>query len=128
MTAALANRAADIIKANGREVTFVKLDNTPADADKPWRSAADPRANATRVTVPAVFVASVSNLGFAVDFEELLKSSEQVAWVAPGAAFENDLSNFDEIIDEDDSVWKITTAALLKPASISIMYMFGLNR
>jgi hypothetical protein len=50
----LAATAKRLVESNGRPVSFVRLQDAPADPDKPWRGAADPR------TPPAATVAGAA--------------------------------------------------------------------
>lgn len=124
---ATANRLVD---ENGRSITLEKLNKTPADNSKPWEGPADPRVSVqATVTTDGVFVdpGSASKLGIMVDGSDLLKRSEQIVIVAPGSTVTQDLSTFDEIVDESVR-WKIIGAQKLKPGSTTLMYILGVRR
>lgn len=131
MTAAQADSAALKVAAKGRSVTFIKLETTPADSDKPWRGAADPRTTpADSLSTSAVFVplSSASNLGLSTKSEELVKRTRQVAIVALGSESTEDLEDYQELIDSDGSRWRITFIETLKPADVRIMHFVGVGR
>ena len=101
-----------------------------ADASKPWEGATNPRSPLDDTQVlSAVFVpiTSSSQLGLRVLDEDLLRKSEQLLLVAPGATFTPDLTTFDEIID-GTIAWRIIFIEKLKPATITLIYYFGVAR
>lgn len=128
MTAAQADLARRLVASKGRDVTFIRLDNTAADATKPWRGAANSRATpeATAV-VPSVFVppSSMTALGFSVVSEELVRRCNQIAICAPGSSSTDELESFHEIIDFDTTRWKIVFVEILRPATTRIVYFVG---
>ena len=129
MTAAQADLARRLVAARGREVSFIKLNATPADPAKPWRGAANPRAApGDTASVPSVFVppSSASQLGLSTVSEELLRRSTQIAICAPGSSSTDNLEEFDEVVDKDGSRWKITFVETLRPADVRIVYFVGL--
>jgi hypothetical protein len=128
---AIANLANTILAdLPGRSVTVIKLDDSVDDAAKPWRGASDARSTpAASSTQTAVFVPPTgSGLGSLVQQEELIKRSEQIMLIAPGAASSDDLSDFDEVIDTDGSRWKITFTEVLAPSDVTLLYAIGVRR
>lgn len=128
---ALANTAQRLVQNTpGRNVTFIELDSTAVDVNKPWRGTATPRVTPKASSAQvAVFVpASGSGLGFRSSQDELVKRSEQIMLVAPGAANTDDLQQFDEVIDQDGSRWKIVFADVLSPADVPVLYAVGVRR
>ncbi len=118
--------AQELIAENGREITFQKLQKTPADSSKPWKGAGEPIITQSVTDVFGVFVpASGSNLGRSLVNEELLKKVEQVVLVA---GREEDLEGFQLILDEDSAQWRIEWAQTLRPASVTVLYVFGVCR
>lgn len=120
----LAATAERLINANGRTVTVVQQGNTPADVDKPWRSATT-TARAS-VSGKAVFVSS-SDLGYVVNNPDNVKRAEQVALFSANDDGGRSLEDFDLIVDGSVN-WKITHAEVLAPADTRIMYLFEVNR
>ena len=131
MTIGQANTALSLIAANGRTVTFIKLDADATDTDKPWRGNAAPRAvPEASVVTSAVFVppSSASQLGLSRKIQDEVKRVDQIAIVSTGGTVQTDLSNMDEVIDTDGSRWKIMFVETLQPASVKILYFVGLIR
>ena len=130
-------RTAQRLIANtpGRQVTFKRLDRTPADPQRPWRGATDSRANPETssqiaVFVPASAAAAAGLLGRRTENDGLIARTAQVALVAPGPDSTDDLSTFDAINDQDGLEWKITFVETLSPSDINIkvLYTVGLAR
>lgn len=124
---ALAATAARLITENGRSVTFVALDETPAAPGQPWLGTPDPRAvpEATLV-LNAAFVepSSVVRLGLAFETSDFIKRADQIMIVAPGT---NDLEDFDEVQDSG-TTWKIGDVRVLRPASTTVLAFVSVAR
>lgn len=121
----LAMTATRLIAANGRDVTFIKLDATPTNPAQPWRGNADPRVGpAGSITVRAVNV-SDGGLGMRADDNELLKRSEKQFIVAgsAGAALET----YNEILD-GTARWRILFVDVLEPAGTRLLYFVGVAK
>lgn len=117
--------ALKLIEKNGRSVSIQRLDGTAADPNKPWKGTGTPTV-AQSVTTPAVFLphASTVDLGILGVDEELLKRIEQVA-IVPGNAV--DLMTFHQFLD-GGTTWKIDWVRELRPATIPVLYVFGVKR
>ncbi len=121
--AALANR---LILKKGRKITLRQLSAVATDPTKPWKGTGAPTAAGTLLNVPAVFLpASGSGLGKDIVSEELLKKVTQVALIPP---LQEGLDVMHEIVDTDGTIWKIDWAQVLKPATQTVLYVFGLTR
>ncbi len=122
--------AQTLIAANGRAVTFVKQDRTPADAAVPWRGAAAPTATpgATELAGSAVFVppSSVASLGMSTKASDLVKRSEAIMMVGLGPTATADLSDYDEVVD-GASRWRIVGVEKLAPGSTTLLYYVGVE-
>jgi hypothetical protein len=126
-TAAIAT-AQRLIGENGRSVTLVEFNRTPANVAEPWKGAADPRAVPdSTLVVDAVFVepSSATKLGLALVDSDLVKRSDQIMIVSPGAAV--DLSVFQEVLDTSVR-WKITAIEVLKPGASVVLAYIGVRR
>lgn len=111
----------------GREVTFVKLSGASTDPLRPWLDTGDPRATpAEEVTINATFVEpeSLERLGLQRQAIDQIKSGEQVA-IVPGP---RDLSEFDELIDENGARYKCWNIQVLAPASTVVIQYFRVQR
>lgn len=125
----LAATAVRLIKSNGREITFVKLNETAADSNKPWNGP-DSGSDATLV-LDGVFVPpntvrqfGLSSLGEGTEFKDLIAFSEQVIITAQG---ENDLREFTSVVDRDDR-WGIIGLQVLRPGDTSLIAFVGVRR
>lgn len=127
-TASVIATAQRLITANGRSVTFVEFNSTPGDVAKPWNGPTNPRTTPdSTLTVDAVFVppSSAASLGLKAETSDLMKRSEQVMIVSPGASA--DLSIYQEIIDGSDR-WKIVGTETLKPGDDVLLNYVGVRR
>lgn len=123
---ALAQVALDLVKANGRQVTFRQLTDTPADANKPWRGATDPTTGATAaVWAVAVPPSSATSLGMSTSDNDLVKRSTQILIVAPGPTLPDDLADFEEVID-GTVTYRITGTETLRPGDTTLLYFVGI--
>lgn len=125
---ALAQQAEALIAEYGREVTIISFNTTPADVSQPWKGAVNPRTDPdASVETSACFVnpSSALELGISTEDSDLVKRSSQIMMVSPGTTITDDLSKFDEVIDYDDTRWKITAVETLKPAETTLLYFIG---
>lgn len=122
--AAIAQR---LVSESGRAITLVQFNSTPADANKPWRGAADPRGTPdATLAVDGVFVepSSATKLGMSSEVSDLLKRSSQIIIIATTV----DISDFQEVIDTDTKRWKILGMETLKPGDTTLLYFVGVER
>ena len=127
-TAPLIATAQRLITENGREVTFVQFDSTPGDANKPWNGPTDPRAAPdSTLVLDAVFVAAgaAGGLGLSETVSDLLKRSDQIMIISPGASA--DMSIYQEVIDGGER-WKVVGVETLKPGSSVLINYVGVKR
>tara|TARA_R110000772_G_scaffold267648_1_gene392128 strand:- start:103 stop:489 length:387 start_codon:yes stop_codon:yes gene_type:complete len=122
----LAATATRLVEANGRDLSFVQLLETPTDVAEPWRGNATPREASTIVLGSGVAVppSSASTLGIHVADDHFLKRADQILICVA----EEDIENFDEVIDEGSTVWKITGVEKLRPSTTTILYFVGVKR
>jgi len=114
-----------LIQKNGKNVTFQRLDATAADPAKPWKGPGTPTVAATANTVAVSLPhASLVDLGFFSQDDEMLKRAEQVLLVPGGAT---DLEPFTNIL-EAGVRWRIEWVRTLKPADTVVLYAFGVCR
>ena len=126
----LAATAKALVDANGRQITIIRFDQTPADADKPWNGPSDPDASPdATATVVGCFVSTDERVfgGLTLD-DDLLKRTSEVCLVAPGTVSPPfDLLTANEIID--GSVHKkISFVQSLKPGAVTLLYFIGVAR
>lgn len=127
----IANIAKTAIDENGRPVTFLRFDQTPADVNQPWNGPADPRATPdASASVIGLFIQPVvaQTLGLTTVDQDLMKRTEEIVLVAPGAANPPfDLTTANELIDGGVNK-KITFVETLRPNTITLLYFVGVAR
>ena len=128
----LANIAKELVDDTGRDVKFIRFNQSNVEAGKEWRgSGPDPAGNNpdATATLKATFVppTSISELGKSGIDEDLIKLAEQICIVAPGATFAEDLATFN-VIEDGAIKWKIVSTETLRPANITLAYFIGVRR
>lgn len=125
----LQQTAERLIKKNGRSISFVKLNETPADPNNPW----DGPSPAGEITLPVfgVFVPpntvrqfGLTALGEGTEFRDLVTFSEQIIITAQG---ENDLREYTSVVDRADR-WGIIGLQVLRPGDITLLAFVGVRR
>lgn len=114
-----------LIDKHGRTVTLEVLSSTPADANKPWKGAAEPTV-ASSYSVKGVFVplSSAEALGLKITDNELLRGVNETLLVAATA---DDFRSCNSV--SDSSVrHRIKFAEVLAPGDQTILYYFGIER
>jgi hypothetical protein len=114
----------------GRPVVFVRLDRSPADAAKPWRSSTDPRA-AVDATVAVNIVqvdprTSDEELGFKAVADGAIDRDVRAYIAAPPAGGQA-LDTFDEVLDGVER-FKIRSVGVLRPATTTLLYIVRCER
>lgn len=125
--AKLAATAQRLIAKSGRIITLVEFNSTPADSDKPWRGAVDPRIDPDNtLETSGVFAppSSAVHLGMSTEISDFLKKSTQIILVATT----DDLKDYNEVIDTDGMRWKIKGMEKLRPANTTLLYFIGVAR
>lgn len=111
----------------GRSITLIELNttNTP-DPTKTWRAPAPRTTPTSSLVVYGVFVepSSATKLGLSTEISDMLKRCQQIIVISSTL----DLKKYNEIIDSDSSVWRITALEQLKPGATSLLYFIGVNR
>ena len=128
----LANTAKALIDDAGRSIIVRKIDRSVADADKPWEGPTSTIIGGTEHTVTGVFVplSSATKLGLSIDAVSLVKRVDQVVMFSPGndtLLIAENFEKYDEIVD-DTEVWKIVMVEKLRPATVTLIYFFGVRR
>ena len=119
--------AQDLIQRFGRQVTFVKLDASPADADKPWlgatapRSSPDDTATVYAVNVP---VSSLVGLGGLVAADDMLKDIDLAMIVE---AQGDDLTTF-QVLQDGGVDYRLKIVRTLKPGGTTMLFAVGACR
>lgn len=118
--------ANELIQETGRQVKLQKYDTVPVDPAKP-------NLGSTNVSseLPGVWATFLSTkaaesqwgLGFISD--DFVKRFKSIALVAGRA---EDLKRYTTLIDVDGVVYRIGSAEVLKPGSLTLLYAFGLEQ
>ena len=125
----LAQTAERLIKNNGRSISFVKLNETPANANRPWKG---PGAGGeTTLALNGVFVPpntvrqfGLTALGEGTEFKDLVTFSQQIIIVAQG---ENDLREYTSVLDGSVR-WGIIGLQVLRPGDTTLLGFVGVRR
>lgn len=117
----------ELVTEFGRSITLIELNTTNnVDASKTWRAPAPRTTPTSSLTTHGVFVepSSAQKLGLSADATEMLKRCHQIIIISSTL----DLKKYNEIIDTDGSVWRITGIEQLQPGGTTLLYYFGVNR
>lgn len=116
-----------LISENGRGVTLLRFDSTPADPAQPWDGPTNPRTTPDEtIDVEASFVPASGNWGLtSIVSDDLIKRSEQVCLISAGASV--DLTGYQEMTDNGKS-WKIVGVEVLQPATEYVLTAIGVTR
>lgn len=127
----LQTTAIRLVKENGREITLIKLDETPADSNKPWVGPTTANDSSSDVITRGVFVPpntvrqfGLTALGEGTEVEGLLTKSEQVVIIAQG---DIDVRDFSKIIDRGEE-WGIIGYQVLRPGDTGVLSFIGVRR
>jgi hypothetical protein len=114
-----------LINASGRLITIERLSGTAQDSTKPWKGAGTPTVEKS-IKQKGTFLIHEGrrDLGFLGLDEELLKRVEQIVLVAPGTV---DLTDYNAILDNTVR-YSIEWLRILKPGSVTCLYVFGVKR
>lgn len=125
----LSQTAERLIRNNGRSISFIKLNETPQNSNRPWKG---PGAGGeTKVAMNGVFVPpntvrqfGLTALGEGTEFKDLITFSQQIIIVAQG---NNDLREFTSV--EDANVrWGIIGIQVLRPGDVALLGFVGVRR
>lgn len=119
----LAVQVRDIIEGTGRSMAFIKNNETPTDANKPWR---------TYETTPAqsVTAKAVEDDATSEDVPDSfnVRDGDKMLYVSALALGDTvDLTNFDAVIDNDER-WSIVKVMPVKPGDVTLLYMAQVRR
>lgn len=124
----LAATALRLINKNGRSISFVKLNETPADSDRPWNG---PVAGETTIDLKGVFVPpntvrqfGLTALGEGTEWKDLVTFSEEIIIVAQG---EVDLREYTKVVDRTER-WGIIGMQVLRPGDVTLLAFVGVRR
>jgi hypothetical protein len=113
--------AKELIEDFGRTLTIRKIDTAPTDSSKPWRG------QGTSHT-------SITPIGVILDYEakdidgEIIRGRDRLAYIAATSTEvgSNDLSTFDEVVDETIT-YRIIQVERLKPGGTVLLYTMQLR-
>lgn len=112
----------------GADIWFIQLGTTPDDPSQPWNGTTTTRSSPDdQVKTRGCFV-DPATMGYWIKHDEELLRSQKIVLVSPALTVTADLEKFDEIKDSDGIYWKITKAMVVKPATVPVLYIFGVKR
>ncbi len=118
----LAATADRLIKANGKNVTFKRQSQTPADSNKPWRGAG---AHQEDLTIACVAVVVPND---EIDDKEAMRRGDSTAYIA-ASTFGNgdpfsaaDLVTIDTMVDDEGYTWHVHGVKIINPGSMRVLY------
>lgn len=125
----LVKTALRLLNTRGREISFIKLNESPLSVNEPWKG--PPSTGENSLILKGVFVPPVAITGFGLSalgegtqYRDLVTFSEQIIIVSPG---EIDLRDYTKVIDRNDR-WGITSLQVLRPGKITILGFVGVRR
>jgi len=126
----IAETALKLIKESGRQVTFLKFDDTPDNAAKPWAKNTDLRTGSASVSTKlfaiSVHPTDINVLGIRIRNEDLMSNLREILIVAPGKDFQGDLAEYQEL-DDGTHRFRISFMERLKPANTTVLWYAGVT-
>ena len=119
--AALALTAERLIEDNGRDVTFVKVSETPIDANEPWRGN-------TSAETTVVAKAVLSDYAKEDIDGDLIRTGDQRAVVAELSVTGNDLEEFEIMRDDENQEWRIINVDKVRPGPTTLVFVAQLRK
>jgi hypothetical protein len=124
-------KAKKIVDKFGRDVTFVKLDESLTDSSKPWRGSVTPRVNPeSSIVIRGVFVPPSSSveLGLQTIKPGTTDRAKQILIIVPGSEHADvEFEQYDEVVDGNVK-WKIVQVETLKPGPTRVAYFVEVER
>lgn len=117
----LAATAQRLINENGRDVTIIRKDRTPADANKPWRGGgtSDTTVGPVKAVIFPFNAADVDGT--------LVRREDKQAWVAANDTGASPIETFDELID-GSTTFQILSVEVINPGDTLLVYQLQLRR
>lgn len=118
----LAATAKRLIESNGRDVTLVRLSETPVIPSQPWRGTT---TASTTVTAKAVIVAFLEE---EVD-GELIRRGDLRAVIAENSIVPSQpIEDFTLLRDDENQEWKILDVQKVRPGPVTIVYKLQIRK
>lgn len=110
--------ADELIEEFGRQVSFVKLGSTPADAQRPWRGEDITSDNRLDGKWAAIVPYDSKDDKDSVRFGIMI-------CIVSGSQFpSNDGETYNALIDADGSLWHLHDAQIVNPGAMKVCYIF----
>jgi hypothetical protein len=122
---ALAER---LIEENGRDIQLIRQDQgNPVDPAMPWRASTE--ASEVSITVTGVLIPFETETATGT----IVRRQEQTALIAAKSVDDENPANtniedYDELLDDDGTRYRIEDVALIKPGSQRILYMLKVKQ
>ncbi len=125
----VAETALRLIKEAGREITFLKFDDTPDLTAKPWAKNIDlrtgPASVQTTLFATSVHPTDINVLGIRIRDDDLMKQLREILIIAPGT-FQGDLKEYQELTDGIRR-FRIAFMEQLRPANVTVLWYAGVT-
>jgi hypothetical protein len=124
----LRRTAERLIEENGRDIQLIRKDQgNPVDPAMPWRASTD--AAEISITVTGVLIPFEAESGTGT----IVRRQEQMALIAAKSVDDEKPSNtniedYDELLDDDGTRYRIEDVDLIKPGSQRILYMLRVKQ
>lgn len=112
-----------LIEANGRTVTLVRKNRTPADAAKPWRAPASPVDSTVASPIGVIYPMEEKDENgtvFRTGKSQLLLAHDSLSPT-------QNLDDIDHVLD-GTTKYKVLEANVIKPGTVTVVYEFILKR
>lgn len=125
---AIAATALRLVQNAGRQVTFMRFNQTPDSGTKPWGANADLRStpdDTVSLWAVSVHPTDINVLGIRIRDDDLLKQVREILIIAPGPDNQEDLRLYQQVTD--GRVFRIVFMEQLKPNDVTVLWYAGIT-
>jgi hypothetical protein len=117
----LAQAAQELVEDFGRDVTLVKVSETPADPNAPWDG--NTSAETTNTIAAVLFDYEKEDID-----GELIRAGDQQAVTAELSDRGVDFQDYELLRDDEGQEWKIVDVDKIRPGPTTIAFLFQLRK
>lgn len=117
--------AQQLVSDNGRDVVFNRIDDTVADANRPWEGNVPTPVESVTLRAVAVQPSSAVTLGLRAIDQDLLKRTSAILIVAGQATF--DMTEAHSVVDEGVTR-RVSFVEQLRPSTVTMLHFVGVER